>query len=60
MVITVEPGAYIPANDTTMGLKFRGWGVRIEDDVLVTETGCTVLSASVPKEIAEIERIMHR
>jgi Xaa-Pro aminopeptidase len=43
-----------------MGLKFRGWGVRIEDDVLVTETGCTVLSASVPKEIAEIERIMHR
>jgi Xaa-Pro aminopeptidase len=60
MVITVEPGAYIPANDTTMGPKFRGWGVRIEDDVLVTESGCTVLSSSVPKEIAEIERIMQR
>jgi Xaa-Pro aminopeptidase len=60
MVITVEPGAYIPANDTTLGPGFRGWGVRIEDDVLVTGSGNTVLSAKIPKEIGEIERIMRK
>jgi Xaa-Pro aminopeptidase len=60
MVITVEPGAYIPVNDTTLGPGFRGWGIRIEDDVLVTGSGNEVLSSSVPKEIDEIERIMRK
>jgi Xaa-Pro aminopeptidase len=60
MVITVEPGAYIPASDTTLGPAFRGWGIRIEDDVLVTVSGNVVLSSSIPKEIEEIERIMRK
>ncbi len=47
-VITVEPGIYIPEERL---------GVRIEDDVLVTETGYCVLSQNIPKEIAEIEEI---
>lgn len=58
MVITVEPGVYISASDTTIAPQFRGWGIRIEDDVLVTDSGCTVLSSAIPKEIGEIERIM--
>ncbi len=49
MVITVEPGIYIPEEDL---------GVRIEDDILITEEGHKVLSSSVPKEIAEIEKLM--
>jgi Xaa-Pro aminopeptidase len=58
MVVTVEPGIYIPAGDTTVATEFRGIGVRIEDDVLVTADGREVLSASIPKEIAEIVRAM--
>lgn len=51
MVITVEPGIYIPE---------EGIGIRIEDMVLVTDDGAQVLSAKLPKEVAEIERIMAR
>jgi Xaa-Pro aminopeptidase len=60
MVVTVEPGAYIPARDTTLSEEFRGWGVRIEDDVLVSDTGAVVLSGSIPKTIPEIEKIMKK
>jgi Xaa-Pro aminopeptidase len=60
MVITVEPGAYIPVSDSILAPAYRGWGVRIEDDVLVTDTGATVLSSSIPKEIQEIERVMRK
>lgn len=60
MVITVEPGIYIPGTDTTVVSGYRGIGVRIEDDVLVTGSGAEVLSAHVPKEIADIERMMKR
>ncbi len=55
MVLTVEPGLYLPANDKRVPKEFRGIGIRIEDDVLVTRSGNRVLTADIPKEIAEIE-----
>jgi Xaa-Pro aminopeptidase len=58
MVVTVEPGVYIPAGDTTVAAEFRGIGIRIEDDVLVTSEGAEVLSVSIPKEVIDIEQIM--
>ncbi|MBK7259872.1 MAG: aminopeptidase P family protein [Ignavibacteriae bacterium] len=60
MVVTMEPGVYIPVADTTVASGFRGVGIRIEDDALVTETGCEVLTAAVPKQPADIERIMKK
>ena len=59
-VITIEPGIYIPANATELPEGFRGMGIRIEDDVLVTDTGYEVLSRRIPKEIADIEAAMNR
>lgn len=58
MVMTVEPGVYIAPHDETVPLKWRGIGIRIEDDVLVTERGYEVLTAGVPKRIADIEALM--
>ncbi|GIW45776.1 MAG: Xaa-Pro aminopeptidase [Candidatus Binatia bacterium] len=56
-VLTVEPGLYVAADATDVPSEFRGVGIRIEDDVLVTEDGHEVLTASVPKEIPEIEAL---
>ena len=58
MVMTVEPGIYIAADNEKVEPRWRGIGVRIEDDVLITESGCEVLTADVPKEVAEIEQLM--
>lgn len=58
MVMTVEPGLYIAENAEGVDPRYRGIGIRIEDDVLVTEHGSEVLSARVPKTIDEIERFM--
>jgi len=58
MVITIEPGLYIPEDDTLLAPAFRGFGIRLEDDVLVTEDGNELLSKKIPKETAEIERLM--
>ncbi len=60
MVLTVEPGIYIPSNEQMQEVdsKWRGIGVRIEDDVLVTEDGNRVLSAKAPKELSDIESLM--
>ncbi|MDR3607797.1 MAG: aminopeptidase P family protein [Oligoflexia bacterium] len=55
MVLTVEPGLYFQADDLTVPARFRGIGVRIEDDVVVTKTGFRNLSAGIPTEIKEIE-----
>jgi Xaa-Pro aminopeptidase len=57
MVLTVEPGLYIRDLDH-VAKKWHFTGIRIEDDVLVTKTGHEVLSASAPKEIADIEALM--
>lgn len=55
MVLTVEPGAYIAPDAGQAPAPFRGIGIRIEDDVLVTDQGNEVLSASLTKQIDEIE-----
>lgn len=58
MVMTVEPGIYIAPDAVGVDARWRGIGIRIEDDVLVTEQGCEVLTAAVPTEIKEIEQWM--
>jgi len=58
MVMTVEPGLYIAPDDDSVDARWRGIGIRIEDDVLVTETGPEVLTAAVPKTVAAIEQLM--
>ncbi|HFE38413.1 MAG TPA: Xaa-Pro dipeptidase, partial [Gammaproteobacteria bacterium] len=58
MVLTVEPGLYIPANSKGVNKKWWNIGIRIEDDVLVTADGCDILSKDTPKTITEIESIM--
>jgi len=55
MVITVEPGLYFGTD--TKSKKYKGIGVRIEDDVLITKNGCRVLSKNLPKEIDEVEAL---
>jgi len=58
MIITVEPGFYIQADDTLFSPEYRGIGVRIEDDVLVTQSGAKVLSNSLPRHPDEVEAYM--
>jgi len=55
MVLTVEPGLYVMQDDEQAPERFRGIGIRIEDDVLVTEGQPDVLTASIPKTVEEIE-----
>ncbi len=57
MTLTVEPGLYIRAADDVPE-RLRDIGVRIEDDVLVTQAGCEVLTADAPKAVAEVEALM--
>ncbi|TKB48677.1 Xaa-Pro aminopeptidase [Ferrimonas sediminicola] len=57
MVLTIEPGLYI-GPDAEVEARWRGIGIRVEDDVLITEEGHRVLTAGVPKEIDEIEALM--
>jgi len=60
MVLTVEPGLYIAEDRTEVPAPYRGIGIRIEDDVLITAEGNEVLSARVPKTVADIETCMNR
>lgn len=60
MVFTVEPGIYVASDNLQVEPRWRGIGIRIEDDVVVTETGCCVLTAGVPKRIEAIEAMMQR
>ena len=56
MVLTIEPGLYV-GDGTAAPPEYRGLGVRIEDDILVTDSGYENLTASTPKTVAEIERL---
>ncbi len=56
MVLTIEPGIYVRPDDERAPVRFRGLGVRIEDDVCVTQAGYQVLTHDIPKTIADVER----
>ena len=58
MVMTVEPGIYVAPDNRKVAKKWRGIGIRIEDDVVITRKGPEVLTAGVPKTVADIERLM--
>ncbi|HHZ87445.1 MAG TPA: Xaa-Pro aminopeptidase [Chromatiaceae bacterium] len=58
MALTVEPGLYIPLNAKGVAKRWRGIGIRIEDDVVVRNDDCDVLSKAAPKTIKEIEAVM--
>ncbi|MCI3245019.1 aminopeptidase P family protein [Streptomyces spinosisporus] len=58
MVFTVEPGLYFQPDDLTVPEEYRGTGVRIEDDILVTEDGSRLLSAGLPRRSDEVEAWM--
>jgi Xaa-Pro aminopeptidase len=59
MVLTIEPGLYMPAGIKGLAKKWWNIGIRIEDDVLVTKEGYEVLTKDVPKSADEIEALMH-
>jgi len=58
MAMTVEPGLYVAPDNTSVDEKWRGIGIRIEDDVVVTKEGCRILTEAAPKTIPEIEALM--
>jgi Xaa-Pro aminopeptidase len=60
MVLTVEPGLYFQEDDLTVPEAYRGIGVRIEDDVVVTEEGMRNLSEEIPRGVEEVEKWMKR
>ena len=59
MVMTIEPGLNVAEDRGNVPPAYLGIGVRIEDDILVTETGCEVLTSGVPKEIDEVEALIN-
>ncbi|HEX5360885.1 MAG TPA: Xaa-Pro aminopeptidase [Fluviicoccus sp.] len=58
MVLTIEPGLYIAPDCETVDPRWRGIGVRIEDDILVTRQGHEILTLAAPKHVADIEQVM--
>ena len=58
MVFTIEPGLYVPADDTSVAAKWRGIGIRIEDDVAITKDGHEVLTDGLARSADEIEAFM--
>lgn len=59
MVLTIEPGIYIDKDDKSVPKKYRGIGIRIEDDILVTKDGCENLSANIAKSVEDIEALSY-
>ncbi len=58
MVFTIEPGIYIPADDNSVAKNYRGIGIRIEDNILVTAKGSENMTFKAPKEIADLEKVI--
>jgi len=58
MCMTVEPGIYVAPDNIQVESKWRGIGIRIEDDIVITKDGCDILSKDVPKSVAAIEALM--
>ncbi len=58
MVFTVEPGLYFGTQATESPEALKGIGIRIEDDVLVTESGYRVLSKAIPSKVEEVEALV--
>jgi Xaa-Pro aminopeptidase len=58
MVFTVEPGIYIPANASAVAETWRGMGIRIEDNVVVTRDEADILTTDICKTTTEIEALM--
>ena len=56
-VMTIEPGLYFAPDDDSVPAEYRGIGIRIEDDVLVTHQGCDVLTADIPCTVDELARV---
>ena len=59
MVLTIEPGLYFQPDDLTVPQRYRGIGIRVEEDVLVTPSGRQVLSSSIPRKSEDVEQWMH-
>lgn len=57
MVVTIEPGIYIPQNRSDVPFRYRGIGIRIEDDVLITKDGPRILSYKCPRTLDQIEAL---
>jgi Xaa-Pro aminopeptidase len=58
MVLTIEPGLYFGPGENAAADPFRGIGVRIEDDVAVTEDGCEVLTSALPTDPDSVEAMV--
>ena len=58
MCFTIEPGLYIPENDTQAPSEYKGIGIRIEDNILITTNGHENMTSDAPKEIKDIESLM--
>jgi Xaa-Pro aminopeptidase len=56
MIFTIEPGLYFHKDDMSVPKEYRGIGARIEDDVLVTKTGCENLTAALPRKSKDVEK----
>jgi len=60
MVLTIEPGIYVQPREADVPVRWRGIGIRIEDDVVITRTGHEVLTTDAPKSVADVTRTMRR
>ena len=60
MVFTIEPGLYVSPNEKSVHARWRGIGIRIEDDVLITRDGHRVLTDKLARSADEVEALMER